>query len=92
MASRIGTSSADLLMGVSYGLLISAAIGGFELFAAAGPLHAWLASLSFTASLLVRSVIYAAVILVITAPHRAPAKAVAAARPESIGPAEDPAF
>jgi adenylate cyclase len=65
VAARIGTSPADILMGVAYGLLISAAIGGFELFAAAGPLHGWLASLSFTASLLVRSLIYAAVILVI---------------------------
>jgi hypothetical protein len=37
-------------------------------------------------------VILAAVILVITAPHRAPGKTVAASRPETIEATEDPAF
>lgn len=63
VVSRVGTSRTDIMIGLSYGLLISAAIGGFEMFASTGPLRAWLASLSFTVSLLIRSVIYAAVIL-----------------------------
>lgn len=65
VTSRVGTSRNDIMIGLSYGLLISAAIGGFEMFASTGPLREWLASLSFTASLLIRSVIYAAVILLI---------------------------
>ncbi len=63
VTSRVGTSREDIMIGLSYGLLISAAIGGFEMFASAGPLREWLASLSFTTSLLIRSVIYLAVIL-----------------------------
>lgn len=65
VTSRLGTSRDDILIGLSYGLLISAAIGGFEMFASTGPLREALVSLSFTASLLIRSVIYAAVILLI---------------------------
>lgn len=63
VTSRLGSSRDHVLTGLSYGFLISAAIGGFEMFASTGPLREWLASLSFTASLLIRSVIYAAVIL-----------------------------
>ena len=39
-----------------------------------------------------RVVILAAVILVITAPHRAPKKTAAASRTETIEAAEDPVF
>jgi adenylate cyclase len=61
--SRIGTAPTDILVGLTYGLLISAAIGAFEFLAASGTLYAWLSSLSFTANLLVRSAVYAAVIV-----------------------------
>src|SRR5258708_7193070 len=41
------------------------AIGSVELFVLDGPLRAWLGDLSFTANLIVRSAIYAAIIMVI---------------------------
>ena len=50
-------------MGISYGLLISVAIGGIELFVLQGPMRVWLGGLSFTANLIVRSAIYAAIIV-----------------------------
>jgi adenylate cyclase len=59
------TSPTSIVAGVVYGLLISATIGGLELFVLDGPMRAWLGGLSFTANLLVRSTIYASIIVVI---------------------------
>ncbi len=58
-----GFSPSRLLIGMTYGILISAAIGAFEIFSASGPLRDWLGALPFTASLAVRSAFYAAVII-----------------------------
>ena len=54
-----------MAVGVVYGLLMSVAIGGLELFVLDGPMRAWLGDLSFTANLMVRSAIYAAIIVII---------------------------
>jgi adenylate cyclase len=51
--------------GATYGLLMGLAIGGLELFVLGGPMRTWLSKLSFTVNLLVRSVIYAAIIMAI---------------------------
>jgi adenylate cyclase len=59
------TSSLSMAVSVIYGLLISATIGGVELFVLDGPMRAWLGTLSFTANLLVRSAIYASIIVII---------------------------
>jgi adenylate cyclase len=59
------TSSASTAVAVIYGLLISATIGGAELFVLDGPMRAWLGNLSFTANLIARSAIYAAIIVII---------------------------
>jgi len=59
----IGFSPSHLLIGMIYGLIISAAIATFEIFIAAGPLREWLGALPFTASLAIRSAFYAAVII-----------------------------
>lgn len=61
---NVGFSPQHLLIGMTYGLIISAALGAFE-FAAAGPMRDWLGALPFSASLLVRSLFYAAVIVLI---------------------------
>ncbi len=53
----------QILVGIIYGVLISGAIGLFELLASSGPLRDWLGSLPFTVSLAVRSAFYAAVII-----------------------------
>jgi len=52
----------SLMVGVAYGLLMSAALGGVELFVLDGPMRAWLGGLSFTVNLAIRSAIYAAII------------------------------
>lgn len=57
------TSSSTLAAAVAYGLLISLSIGILELFVADGALRAWFDRLPFTANLVLRSVIYAAVIV-----------------------------
>jgi adenylate cyclase len=57
------TSPPDIAVGIAYGLLFSVAIGGISLFVLAGPMRVWLAGLSFTGNLLVRSAIYAAIII-----------------------------
>jgi adenylate cyclase len=62
---NVGFSPSNLLIGMTYGLLISAAIGAFEFFCASEPMRAWLGALPFSASLVVRSAVYAAVILLI---------------------------
>ena len=59
------TSPSSMVVGVSYGMLMCIAIGWVELFVLDGPMRVWLGGLSFTANLIVRSVIYAAIIIVI---------------------------
>ncbi len=61
---NIGFAPRQLLIGIAYGFLISGTIGAFE-FAAAGPLRDWLGALPFSASLAVRSLVYAAAIVLI---------------------------
>jgi adenylate cyclase len=60
---HVGLAPRQILIGMIYGLLISGAIGTFEFLASSGPLRDWLGSLSFSASLAVRSAFYAAVII-----------------------------
>jgi adenylate cyclase len=57
------TNTSDVAAGIIYGLLIAIAIGGIELFVVEGPMRAWLGGLSFTRNLMVRSAIYAAIII-----------------------------
>ena len=57
------TSSSGIEVGILYGLLLSVTIGGISQFVLEGPMRGWLGSLSFTASLMVRSAIYAAIIV-----------------------------
>jgi len=60
----MGFSSArDIAVGMSYGLLISAPLASISLFLLEGPMRVWLGGLSFTANLIVRSAIYAAIIV-----------------------------
>jgi len=46
-----------------YGLLMGLSIGGLELFVLGGSLRTWLGNLTFTVNLMVRSAIYAAIIV-----------------------------
>jgi adenylate cyclase len=57
------TSASAITVGISYGLLLSVALGGISLFVLQGPMRIWLGGLSFSANLAVRSAIYAAIIL-----------------------------
>jgi adenylate cyclase len=57
------TSASGIASGIIYGLLITITIGGIELFIVEGPMRAWLGGLSFTMNLIVRSAIYAAIII-----------------------------
>jgi adenylate cyclase len=57
------TSPSDIAAGIAYGLLYSLSIGGVSLFVLDGPLREWFGGLSFTARLIVRSAIYAAIIV-----------------------------
>jgi adenylate cyclase len=57
------TSAREIAMGALYGLVISAAIASISLFVLEGPMRLWLGGLSFTANLMVRSAIYAAIIV-----------------------------
>ena len=57
------TTATGVAVGISYGLLISVAMTGISLFVLEGPMRAWIGGLSFTASLIVRSAIYAAIII-----------------------------
>jgi adenylate cyclase len=59
------TSPSSMAVGVVYGLLLCVVIGGTELFVLDGSMRNWLGGLSFTVNLMVRSVIYAAIIMVI---------------------------
>jgi adenylate cyclase len=54
-----------MVVGVVYGLLLCVVIGGTELFVLDGLMRDWLGGLSFTINLMVRSAIYAAIIMVI---------------------------
>jgi adenylate cyclase len=57
------TSPAAIAVGVSYGLILSLAIGGVSLFVLDGPMRMWLGGLPFIANLAVRSAVYAAIII-----------------------------
>jgi adenylate cyclase len=57
------TSLSSIAVGISYGLILSLAIGGISQFVLEGPMRMWLGGLSFTANLAVRSAIYAAIII-----------------------------
>jgi adenylate cyclase len=59
------TTPASMMIGVVYGFLMSLSIGGIELFVLDGPMRNWLGDLSFTVSLMVRSAIYAAIIMLL---------------------------
>jgi adenylate cyclase len=58
-------SPSAIAAGIARGLLLGVAIGGTELFVLDGRIRLWLGGLSFTANLIVRSAIYAAIIMVI---------------------------
>jgi adenylate cyclase len=53
------------VVGVSYGLAMSGALGAIELFILSGSLSDWFSRFSFTTTLAIRSAIYAAVIAVL---------------------------
>jgi adenylate cyclase len=53
------------IVGVTYGMLMSSVLVSTEMFLLDGPMRNWLGSLPFTASLLVRSAIYVAIIAVL---------------------------
>jgi adenylate cyclase len=57
------TSLAGIAVGVSYGILLTVPIAGISLFVLQGPMRPWLGGLSFIAGLMVRSAIFAAIIL-----------------------------
>jgi adenylate cyclase len=57
------TSPAGIAAGIVYGLMIALPLASISLFLLQGPMRGWLGSLSFTADLVVRSAIYAAVIV-----------------------------
>jgi adenylate cyclase len=57
------TSAVGIAAGITYGLLISVSITSISLFVLEGPMRLWLGGLSFTANLIVRSAIYAAIIV-----------------------------
>ena len=59
------TSPSSIVVGAAYGLQMCIAIGVLELFILDGSLRTRLGALSFTANLLVRSAIYAAIITLI---------------------------
>jgi adenylate cyclase len=57
------TSLSSIAIGISYTLLISVPLACISLFVLEGPMRMWLGGLSFIANLVVRSTIYAAVII-----------------------------
>uniref|UniRef100_Q07T84 Putative adenylate/guanylate cyclase n=1 Tax=Rhodopseudomonas palustris (strain BisA53) TaxID=316055 RepID=Q07T84_RHOP5 len=63
VVARGHTSPAALLAGIIYGVMISGSIALFEIFVADSPVRGWLGSLPFTLNVLVRSAIYAAIII-----------------------------
>jgi adenylate cyclase len=50
------------IVGIAYGALMSATLGGVELFVLDGPLRLWLNGLPFSVALAIRSLIYIAII------------------------------
>jgi adenylate cyclase len=52
-----------MIAGAVYGLLVGLMIGGLELFVLEGPMRTWLSNMPFTVNLMVRSAIYAAIIM-----------------------------
>ena len=56
-------TATGVAVGISYGLLISVAMTGISQFVLEGPMRPWLGGLSFTANLIVRSAIYAAIVV-----------------------------
>jgi len=63
------TSPSAMMVGTIYGLLLCVVIGGVELFVLDGLIRDWLSRLSFTVNLIVRSTIYAAIIMIIQGFH-----------------------
>jgi adenylate cyclase len=63
VSARGFTSPAGIVSGISYGLILGLALASISLFVLQGPMRGWLGSLSFTADLMVRSAIYAAIIV-----------------------------
>jgi adenylate cyclase len=57
------TNATGVAVGISYGLLISVTMTCISQFVLEGPLRPWLGGLSFTANLIVRSAIYAAIVV-----------------------------
>jgi adenylate cyclase len=51
-----------VIVGLSYGILMSVALGGVELFVLDGPLLRWLNGLPFSVNLIIRSAVYVAII------------------------------
>ena len=56
-------SPSDIAAGIAYGVLLGSTLGGISMFVLDGPLRIWLGGLSFMANLMVRSAIYAAIIV-----------------------------
>jgi adenylate cyclase len=63
VAARGFTSPSAIATGIVYGLLLGVTLAGISLFVLQGPMRPWLGSLSFTGNLMVRSAIYATIIL-----------------------------
>jgi adenylate cyclase len=59
------TLPSAMVVGIAYGLIMSAVLGSIELFVLQGPMRSWLSDLSFAANLAVRSAIYAAIIVLV---------------------------
>jgi len=57
------TSPSAIATGIGYGFLLGVTLAGISLFVLQGPMRPWLGSLSFTINLLVRTAIYAAIIV-----------------------------
>jgi adenylate cyclase len=57
------TSLSAIARAISYGLILGLSLGGVSQFVLEGPMRMWLGGLSFTADMVIRSAIYAAVIL-----------------------------
>lgn len=56
-------SASEIASGIAYGLLLGAPLAGISVFVLEGPLRPWLGSLSFAGNLIVRSAIYAVIIV-----------------------------
>ncbi len=63
VTARGFTSPGGIVSGIVYGVVLGLALMSISLFVLQGPMRGWLGSLSFTADLMVRSAIYAAIIV-----------------------------